>query len=331
MKTKSILLFASALTAVATALHAGPRTSANYSILTDTIDGGGKRATSTEYTNDGSVGGIVGIATVAVPAETAKSGYIGQLYETTGLVLNATPLTVNEGGTLQLAAWQSLDDATFLAVPATDVTWSVVSGPLTSINASGLATAGIVYQNTAASAQGIYLGNTIPPLALTVLNVNRDDFGLYASDGIDDKWQVDYFGQNNTQALPGANPDGDALNNLGEWGFGLNPTVGSGGVLVVSGGQLTGRGLPDTRVTNITNGVDFRAVFGRRKDYQLFGLTYKVQFSDAALTVWESSTATPTVIATNDPEIDAVTVPYPFFLTSTGRKAQYFKVTVSHP
>ena len=142
MNAKPILLLASALTAVATALHAGPRTSANYSILTDAIDGGGKRATSTDYTNDGSVGGIVGIATMAVAAETAKSGYIAQLYEATGFVLNATPLTINEGGALQLAAFELLDDSTFLTVPATSVTWSVASGPLTSINASGLAPLG---------------------------------------------------------------------------------------------------------------------------------------------------------------------------------------------
>ena len=206
-------------------VHAGPRTSANYGILTDGLNDGGKRASSSAYTNDGSVGGITGISTVAAPAEIAKSGYIGQLYEVAGLVLNAAPLTVNEGGTLQLAAFQLLDDATFLTVPATSVTWSVVSGPLTSINANGLATAGIVYQNTAASARGIYAGDTSPPLALTVLNVNFDDLPGYSGDGIGDDWQEQYFGlPPNPAAGPLLDPDGDGQNNRFEWIAGLIPT-----------------------------------------------------------------------------------------------------------
>lgn len=326
MQTRVALLLA----LLTTAAHAAPRTSASYSVAAETTVDQGKRAISASYTNDATVGGIAGVSAVAAPAETVKSGYIGQLYDVTGLTLTAASLTVNENATLQLGAWQALDDATFLAVPAIGVTWSVVSGPLASINASGLATAGIVYQNTAASAQGVYVGATSPPLALTVLNVNRDDFGLYASDGIDDQWQVGYFGLENPQGIAGANPDGDGLINLGEWGFGLNPTVGTGGAIIVSGGLLIQRGTPVTSVTNIVNGVDYRAVFGRRKDYQLFGLTYRVQFSDAALSVWETSTAIPTVIATNDAEIDAVTVPYPFFLTN-GRKARFFRVTLTHP
>ena len=249
MKSNSIGLFVSMFFVVTLPLQAGLRTSASYSFPADTTDLGGMKTASNSYSIETSICDLAGIATAAAPAETAKTGYIAQLYEVTGLALNAALLTVNEGGTL---------------------------------------------------------------------------------DGIDDRWQVDYFGQNNPQALAGANPDGDGLNNLGEWGFGLNPTVGGGGAIVVSGGLLTQRGIPDTSVTNITNGVDFRAVFGRRKDYQLFGLAYTVQFSDAGLSIWENSTATPTVIATNDPEIDAVAVPYPFLL-STGRKAQYFRVTVSHP
>ena len=99
------------LALLAGAAHAGPRTSASYTIATDTADAGGRRATSASYTNDGSAGGVVGISTVAAPAETARHGYIGQLYEVTGLVLSATPTTVNEGSTLPLSAAQLLDDA----------------------------------------------------------------------------------------------------------------------------------------------------------------------------------------------------------------------------
>ncbi len=203
---------------------AGPRTSTNYTIATDTADAGGKRTTSANYTNDGSAGGVAGISTVAAPAETAKHGYLGQLYDVTGLVLNATPTTVNEGGTLQLSAGQLLDDATTLAVPAASVTWSVAAGPLTGINTSGVATAGAVYQATAATAQGIFAGNT-STLALTVLNVNLDNFGAYAGDTLDDAWQVQYFGQPpNANAGPLVDFDRDGQTNAFEYTAGLIPT-----------------------------------------------------------------------------------------------------------
>ena len=127
------------------------------------------------------------------PAETAKSGYVGQLYDITGFVLTAVAPNVNEGATGQLGAWQALYDATFLAASAASIAWSVASGPLTGISTNGLATAGIVYQDTAATAQGIFGGFTAT-LPRTVKNVNTDDFGTYAGDGIDHAWQVQYFG-----------------------------------------------------------------------------------------------------------------------------------------
>lgn len=95
----------------------------------------------------------------------------------------------------------------------------------------------------------------------------------------------------------------------------------------MSGTSVIQRGLPVTWIQNVGNGVDFRAVFGRRKDAVAAGLTYTVQFS-AELATWQNSTALPTVIA-SDTVIDAVTVPYPFFVN--GRKARFFRVLVSTP
>lgn len=204
------------------AVHAGPRTSASYRIVTDTSDAGGKRTASASYSNDGSVGGASGLATVATPTETAKSGYVGQLYDVTGLTLTAVSPNVNEGATDQLGAWQALDDATFLTVPAASVAWSVASGPLSAIDASGLATAGAVYQDTAATAQGSYAGDT-GTLALTVKNVSLDNFGSYVGDGLDDAWQVLYFGFDNPLAALTADPDGDSQSNAFEYTAGLIP------------------------------------------------------------------------------------------------------------
>ena len=228
MKTKTLALFASGFLAATLPLQAGPRTSANYSIATDTTDSGGSRGTSGaggNYTNSGSISPVTGTASATTPAEIAKAGYIGQLFDVTGLQLTSASLTntVNEGATLQLAAWQVLDDATFLAVPAASVAWSVAGGPLIGIDDNGLVTADIVYQETTATAQGIYLGKT-GTLGLTVKNVNIDNYREYANDGIDDKWQVDYFGlPPNPLAAPAADPDGDGQTNAFEFTAGVIP------------------------------------------------------------------------------------------------------------
>ena len=221
MKTSFVILLV--LQAAASALHAAPRASTAYSIASDTADAGGQRATSVSYTNDGSVGGVAGLSTVAAPAETNKAGYAGQLYEVVGLQLAAAPSTVNEGGTRQLSAAQLLDDGTTLAMDANSITWSVMAGPFNGISPSGLATAGIVYADTIATAQGIFGGLT-GTLNVTVLNVNTDDLPGYTGDGIDDAWQVLHFGLNNPLAGPTQNPDFDGQDNFFEFTAGLIPT-----------------------------------------------------------------------------------------------------------
>lgn len=207
--------------ALAAAAHAGPRNSTHYNVATDTIDGGGQRTASASYTNNGGAGGVVGIST-ALSAKTAKHGYIAQLTDVTALELAASPATLNEGTTRQITAAATLDDATTFALLATDVTWSVQTGPLTGISASGLATAGTVYQNSIAIVEGVWSGMT-RPLKLVVVNVNLDDFGTYAGDGIDDSWQAQHFGLNNPLATPNVVTDGTGLTNLFKFTAGLTP------------------------------------------------------------------------------------------------------------
>ncbi|OYW74684.1 MAG: hypothetical protein B7Z37_16660 [Verrucomicrobia bacterium 12-59-8] len=209
--------------ALALNLHADPRSSASYAVPTDSADAAGTHASSSSYSGDGSLGGITGISTVATPAETAKSGYIGQLYQVTSLQLAATPGTINESGTRQLGAEQVLDDGTTLAVPAASIAWGVQSGPLTGISSNGLATAGLVGQTTAATVQGLYLGLSAT-LGLSVLDTIPDNFGSYATDGIPDSWQLQYFGADNPLAAPTADATGTGQNNLFKYTAGLNPT-----------------------------------------------------------------------------------------------------------
>jgi len=141
----------------------------------------------------------------------------------TALQLAATPTTVEETATRQLSAAQLLDDESLIELSATDVTWSVMAGPFSGIAANGLATADVVYEDTAAVAQGDYAGVT-GMLGLTVLDTIADNFGTYAGDGLADDWQVEYFGLDNPLAGPLLDPDGDGQNNTFEFNAGLVPT-----------------------------------------------------------------------------------------------------------
>jgi hypothetical protein len=140
---------------VLSAQHAvAARGSAKYSVPAEAIDAGGRHASSVKYTNDGSIGSPGGVSTATTPAETAKNGYIGQLYEVTGLIIGAATTNVPSGSNLQLNATARVDDGSFIALRATQVVWSVVSGPITAINTNGLATAGVIAQDTAATVRG---------------------------------------------------------------------------------------------------------------------------------------------------------------------------------
>jgi hypothetical protein len=307
---------------LAARLYAGSPSSASYTIVGDVIDLGGQRTTSATYVNIGSAGGISGMAGAPLPGITVKAGYVAQVVEVTALVLTASGATLNEGGNGQIAAWQQLDDATFLAVPAASVGWSITPGPLTTISASGLVSAGAVFQDTPATLQGVFASHT-GTFSLTVRNTNPDNFSTFANDGLDDALQV----RATVLAAPNADADGDGTSDLLEYAFGTSLTVASTAVIGFGGGSIIQRGLPVPWTQNVVNGVDFRAVFGRRKDYAAAGLTFTVQFS-ADLVTWQNSTATPTVI-TGDSVIDVVGVPYPFFIN--GRKARFFRVLVSAP
>lgn len=211
-----------ALLVLAVNLHAGPRSSSSYSVPTDSTDASGAPATSSSYSSAGSTGGITGMASVSA-SYTARSGYLGQLYQITALQLAATPATISESSTRQLSAAHLLDDGTTLVLPATGISWAVQAGPLTGISSSGLATAGLVGQDSPATVQGSYQGLSAT-LGLTVLDTIRDNFGSYAGDGLPDSWQLQYFGANNPLAAPTADATGTGQNNLFKYTAGLNPT-----------------------------------------------------------------------------------------------------------
>src|SRR5262245_5279008 len=208
---------------VSLTVRAATRSSANYSLTTETADSGGRTTGSASYWNDGSIGDVGGISTVAAPAQTIKHSYIGQLYEVSDVVVSAEPTTVDEGTARQLTAHAAADDGTAFALAGSNVAWSVLSGPIISVGASGLAAAGIVYQHEPAIVSGGFQGLS-GTLELTVVNVSIDDFGSYAGDGVDDLWQVQNFGLDNPDALGPADPDGDGQHNRCVYTAGTLPT-----------------------------------------------------------------------------------------------------------
>lgn len=198
------------------------RASASYTLSTETFDAGGAAAlASPSYTLKDASAGTVGALAGSI-VYNSKGGYAGQLYEVQGLGVSAAAANVNEGGAIQLGAAPLLDDGTLLAALSSGVSWSVIGGPLASVTSGGLATAGIVYQNTPATVRATS-GGLSGAGTLLVLNVNLDDFGAYAGDGIDDAWQVSYFGLNNPKAGPNVDADGTGQTNLFKYLAGLNP------------------------------------------------------------------------------------------------------------
>jgi hypothetical protein len=209
--------------------QAQPRSSASYTISADTLDSGGGHAASVSYAESASLGTIAGTSDGGAPAHLLKAGLFARFLDPTGLQLvpatggTLPSVSLPEGTALQLVAYQELDDATFHPVASTAVAWSVVSGPIVSVSPGGLATAGIVYQDTAAQISGTFVGFT-DALALTVLNANPDNFGTYGGDGLPDGWQVQYFGLDNPLAHPAVDASGTGQTNLFKYTAGLNPT-----------------------------------------------------------------------------------------------------------
>ena len=201
-------------------LLGGLAAAASFEAVNNSLTAGG-RQTGGNIVVDASLGGLGGSASGSTFV--ARHGMAGQLTDVQSIAVTASPATVNEGSTSQLAATATFTDSTVLPLVAASAAWSVSGGGLASVSSAGLATAAMVYQATNGVARADYLGQ-FGTLTLAVLNVGNDDFGTYAGDGIDDAWQVQYFGIGSASAGPTADPDGDGQNNLFEYLAGTSPT-----------------------------------------------------------------------------------------------------------
>jgi hypothetical protein len=197
---------------------------ASSAVSESSIDSGGLRTSSANYTMDNSIGGIDGIS--GASADTAKNGYIGQLTEVVSVTVTSTPDSVGSGSTSQLSATATLDDSTVSSLSGSDVAWSSPNEPypVASISGSGVLTPADVYyvQPAAVDAvvDGYYLGAS-----------NATMVALYApdsiGDGIPDWWRNLYFGAatpTNSEDCATCDADGTGQNNYFKFVAGLNPT-----------------------------------------------------------------------------------------------------------
>ena len=200
-----------------------PTSASAVELITSVTDGGGRRAQSANYTMDGSFAGVSGISSAPAPEQVARHGYIGQLTDVVALNLTAAPAPVEEEASTQLSGLAVNDDLTVTVAFGSDVHWAAPSWPLASIDAAGLATADAVYEDTLAFYSGAFLGFAGTG-AVMVLDVDPDNFGSYAGDGLPDSWQIEFFGFDNPDAAPDADPTGTGQNNWFRYIAGLNPT-----------------------------------------------------------------------------------------------------------
>lgn len=152
-----------------------------------------------------------------------QGGYTGLLIDVAGVSLKPRNPVVPSGGSVQLSAGILLDDETQLTLDASEISWNVLSGPLTGVDAAGLVTANTVVTDGIAVVEGTYSGAS-DDVELFVYDNDPDDFGSYAGDGIDDDWQFWFFGSNNPDASPLSDPDDDGQDNRTEFLTLLNPT-----------------------------------------------------------------------------------------------------------
>jgi hypothetical protein len=145
------------------------------------------------------------------------------------------------------------------------------------------------------------------------------------------QWRVQWFGSQTNQTGDLEDFDGDGISNLLEFAFGTDPVSNLSGPpeliytgLLSGNGTITRTGQPVTLVEPVATGVDFRAVFVRRKDYVSARISYTPQFS-ANLVLWQNSPAVPLVLA-DDGTSQIVSVPYTRFIA--GRKARFFRIKV---
>ena len=172
-----------------------------------------------------------------------------------------------------------MDDDTTLPLDDTDVTWSVLAGPILGVTADGLAVAGTVTGNTDAFVKADYTdGSVSGSLLVKVLN---DLSGGISGDVLPNSWQNMFFAIA-ADAAPNADPDNDGLTNAIEYALGSDPTDPNSGwdklPQPMINQLVTTSGLLDDVGASVSMDDFLTTTFRRRPP--LAAVTYVVEVND---------------------------------------------------
>ena len=182
---------------------------------------GGGAAVGGAYRIQSERGGTVG-GVVEGGGFIHKLGNLAQGMEPTSLIILVTDTNLPERASTRPNAVVVMDDETQLRLDRGDLDWGVFYGPL-SAHTWGWVIAEVVYEDTPACLFGRWQSLT-GSVNMRVLDTIPDNYGSYAGDGLPDDWQVTYFGLDNTNAMPNADPFGHGQDNRFKYVAGLNPT-----------------------------------------------------------------------------------------------------------
>lgn len=191
-----------------------------------------------------------------------RPGFSGRLYDVQTLEVGVQAPAVPEENAVEFDVAGRCDDATVL--PAETEAWSIVAGPIAALGGTGHALTAAVYQEETGVVEAVAFGLTARG-QVRVLDQDPDNFGLYAHDEVQDRWQVGYFGPDSTNGLAGADPDGDADDNFYEFIAGTDPLspqsafrvdiARSGGLRVSGSPANTNRTYHLQQTANLKSGV----------------------------------------------------------------------------
>ena len=153
-------------------------------------------------------------------------GLLGTEVTPNGVVLFSDAESVDEGAATALEALFENDDQTYTVIRGKAVQWEI-DGPADPVAETHPRAS--VQTQTVMKDERVTISVKVDGLQTTaslgVQNINSDDFGIYAEDGIDDAWQVNHFGLTNAEGMPNKDPDADGLTNAEEFEQGSDPLV----------------------------------------------------------------------------------------------------------
>ncbi|HAB19970.1 MAG TPA: immunoglobulin domain-containing protein [Verrucomicrobiota bacterium] len=126
------------------------------------VDAGGGRSYGSGITNDATIGGVAGVASVvssATPLAVNRAGYLGQLTEVTKLNLIGSPQVLHPFEATQLSGTAELDDGSIGELLGSEILWEAARYPIVSLTSDGRAQAtGLITSNMFAQISGSFRG-----------------------------------------------------------------------------------------------------------------------------------------------------------------------------